>query len=240
MIDSQRPRRRALYLQVRDALAERILVGMWKPGTSVANESNLARELGVSAGTVRKALELMEGQRLIFRRQGKGTFVNDPASIELVARFCSFRSPDGERMHGRVASVEISETAANEEERQRLHVAADDLVYRIRRVHVHNSQAFMVEDATVPAARFPHLAARPGMAANITTLAREHGVLLGKAEDRISLCVATAESAKALGIASGTPVLRRERVVFVLDGAPTEWGVARCHLVGGYYRAEIN
>lgn len=54
---------RALFLQVRDAFAERIASGDWKPGFALPNEGDLAREMGVSSGTVRKALELMEGAR---------------------------------------------------------------------------------------------------------------------------------------------------------------------------------
>ncbi|HXE85900.1 MAG TPA: GntR family transcriptional regulator, partial [Hyphomicrobiaceae bacterium] len=45
---------------MRDMLAERIARREWKPGFVVPNEGELARELGVSAGTVRKALDLME------------------------------------------------------------------------------------------------------------------------------------------------------------------------------------
>ena len=51
--------------------------GEWKPGSAIPNESDLAREFGVSAGTMRKALDLMEGEHLLTRRQGRGTFVND-------------------------------------------------------------------------------------------------------------------------------------------------------------------
>jgi GntR family transcriptional regulator len=51
---------RALYLQVRDALSQRIASGEWMPGFALPNEGDLAREVGVSSGTMRKALELME------------------------------------------------------------------------------------------------------------------------------------------------------------------------------------
>jgi GntR family transcriptional regulator len=43
-----------LYLQLRDALAERISVGAWKPDAVIPNESDLAREFGVSAGPCAK------------------------------------------------------------------------------------------------------------------------------------------------------------------------------------------
>ena len=72
--------KRALYLQVRDALVQRISSGAWKPGSAIPNESDLAGEMGVSAGTVRRALQTMEADRLITRRQGRGTFVKDQTS----------------------------------------------------------------------------------------------------------------------------------------------------------------
>ena len=37
-----------LYLQVRDAMAERIAAGEWKPSATIPNEGDLAREFGVA------------------------------------------------------------------------------------------------------------------------------------------------------------------------------------------------
>jgi GntR family transcriptional regulator len=238
-LPSRRPLHRALYLQVRDALAERIASGAWKPGTPIANENELAREIGVSAGTVRKALELLEAQRLITRRQGRGTFVSDQTSGEQAARFRNFRGPDGERMQGRLASVEVAEGRVNELELRRLRLAAGDAVYRIRRVRYHAGRNFMVEDATVLAALFPRLPERREIAGNITVLASEYGVLLGGAQERISLGVPAADVAEALGIAPGTPALLRERLVFMLDGPPVELGIAYYHFPGGFYLADL-
>ena len=41
---------RPLYLQVRDALAQRIATGEWKPGDAIPNENDLARQLGDARG----------------------------------------------------------------------------------------------------------------------------------------------------------------------------------------------
>jgi hypothetical protein len=30
-----------------------------------------------------------------------------------------------------------------------------------------------------------------------------------------------------------------DRLLLTLDGQPVEWRVAHCHLVGGFYRAEM-
>jgi GntR family transcriptional regulator len=131
------PSRRALYLQVRDVLADRIARHEWGPGFTVPNESDLARELGVSTGTVRKALDRMEADRLITRRQGKGTFVNDQGSDQLACRWIRIRTADGKAVHGELRSQVISEGTAGELECSRLHLRAGDKVYRIRRVRDH-------------------------------------------------------------------------------------------------------
>ena len=69
---------KALYLRVRDALVERIANGDWKPGSAILNEVDLAREIGVSGGTVGKALKLMEAEGLVTRRRGAGVGPHDP------------------------------------------------------------------------------------------------------------------------------------------------------------------
>src|SRR5262245_61739232 len=150
MLPVDRPSKNALYLQVRDALAQRIATGEWRPGTAVPNERDLAHEIGVSSGTVRKALELLEGERLISRRQGRGTVVNDPTSDQLVCRFIRLRTADGESISGEVASQSISKGAANEPECARLRLSAGDGVYRIRRVRQHGGRKFMVADIALP------------------------------------------------------------------------------------------
>src|SRR4249920_240921 len=100
---------RPLYLQVRDALAERVATGQWKPGACIPNENDLAREFGVSSGTMRKALDLLEDQSLLTRRQGRGTFVNDQSSDALVYRFDNVHGSDGKPLVDRVDSISLTE-----------------------------------------------------------------------------------------------------------------------------------
>jgi GntR family transcriptional regulator len=61
--------RRPLYLQLCDLMVDRIATNAWKPGSALQNEGELAREFGVSPGTVRKALERLEKIRLLARFQ---------------------------------------------------------------------------------------------------------------------------------------------------------------------------
>ncbi|MEL7030333.1 MAG: GntR family transcriptional regulator, partial [Pseudomonadota bacterium] len=52
----ERPGVRPLYQQVRELFLARISSGAWRPAEALPSEQALAAELGVSQGTVRKAL----------------------------------------------------------------------------------------------------------------------------------------------------------------------------------------
>jgi GntR family transcriptional regulator len=241
MLPTDRPSIRALYLQVRDTLALRITTGEWKPGSAVPNEADLAHEMGVSPGTVRKGLELLEAQRLITRRQGRGTFVNDPTSEEVVCRFIRIRGADGESWSGRVVSQVISQGVANETECSRLQLRPGDSVYRIRRVRCHREQKFLVADVTLPAALFPRLAEMCDVPNQIGALAPWNGMLLGTARERVSLCIPPADIRELLGAPPDKPVMLLDCVLFLLGTyQPVAWRIGHVHLPEGYYLAEWN
>jgi len=230
---------RPLYLQVRDVLAGRIAKGGWKPGKPIPNELDLASEYGVSTGTMRKALDVMESERLITRQQGRGTFVNDQTSEELTMRFSAIRDANGERIAGQVELGEVTEGTANELERARLQLQIDDPVYRIRCVRLHEDRPFMVEEASMPAALFPRLTQINGFPHPIVALAQRHGILVGKAEERISVHAATPAVAVALSVPPASPIMVLDRVLLTLDGRPIEWRLGRCNLSGHHYLAEL-
>ncbi len=52
------------------------------PGARLPNEIELAEATGVSRGTIRAALSLLEQQGLIWRRQGMGSFVSEKPILE--------------------------------------------------------------------------------------------------------------------------------------------------------------
>ena len=56
---------RPLYRQVRDVLVKRIADGVWQAGEMLPSEPDIAADLGVSPGTVRKALDEMTAENLV-------------------------------------------------------------------------------------------------------------------------------------------------------------------------------
>jgi GntR family transcriptional regulator len=220
-----------IYMQLRDALAERIASGEWKPGSAIPNEGDLAREFGVSAGTMRKALALLENEHLITRRQGRGTYVNDPAAEELADRFCNTCGPTGKLIAGRFAAAKVVRASATDAEARRLRIGKEDPIWRIQRVRFDGDNPFMHEQVSLPADLFPNLNESTN---RIAFLAHQYGLLLGKAEERITIGDASQEVAAALRIPEDSPVLVLDRVVFTIDGRPVEWRVGQCRTATSY------
>ena len=69
-----------LYDQVHKHLRARILAGEWEHRQPLPPEVMLSQELGVSVGTVRKAMEKLMQEKIVVRERGRGTFVRQEAS----------------------------------------------------------------------------------------------------------------------------------------------------------------
>ncbi len=228
-----------VYAQLRDALVDRIVQGGWKAGDRLPAEDSLAREYGVSSGTVRKALDVMEAELLVTRRQGRGTFVNDPASGSNAARFIRVHRPDGSLVLGDVTTSDIVETDASEAERARLSLKGGSRVFRIQRLRLADEKPFIWEVSSVPAAMFPGLAAKPEVTGRIHSIAQEYGLLIGKAQERISVSAAAPDIAQRLGIDPGTPIAVLDRVARNTEGTTVEWRMAWCHMAQNYYEIDL-
>jgi GntR family transcriptional regulator len=57
------------------------MIAATKPGERLASEPVLAEKLGVSRATLREAMRTFETQGVIRRRQGSGTYVNQPPQV---------------------------------------------------------------------------------------------------------------------------------------------------------------
>lgn len=218
-----------LYEQVKDTIAQQIADGQWKPNLAMPNENELARVLGVSPGTMRKALDLLESEGLVVRRQGRGTFVSDPASPSVANRYTMFSTSHGGRTVGDIQLLEALVAVPTMAERLRLQLNGDDRVYRITRHRSHNGRAFVLENVAMPFALFPNLIERGLAGKNLTEIAPQYAMLLGKGEETLEAALVTPAAASVLGISSGSPVIRLSRIIKTRDGVPVQYRFGEFH-----------
>ena len=65
------------YEQAAEQIAARIREGVWRPGDRLPSERDLATQLGISRGSTREALRILEAVGWLEIRPGDGTIVRD-------------------------------------------------------------------------------------------------------------------------------------------------------------------
>lgn len=106
-----------LFEKVQDGITTKIRDGVWTPDQPIPNEIELAKLFDVSQGTVRRALKELTELGILYRRQGKGTFITtykrDMASIRPKINW--FVPDNPEKLHHRVEYIvslkQVSPTA---------------------------------------------------------------------------------------------------------------------------------
>ncbi|MGV7033809.1 GntR family transcriptional regulator [Methylobacterium symbioticum] len=219
---------RPLYRQVYDTLLRRLADAVWQPGQILPSEGQLAAELGVSQGTVRKALDALTADSLLVRRQGRGTFVAEHDDKQSVFRFFKLR-PDAGGAGTPVSRVlAITETAASVDERDRLALVRSARVVRCERLRSLDDKPCVLETISVPAALFPDLAARDLPNTLYSLYANQFGITIAVAHERLKALVLPAREAELLGVPAGTPALEVDRVALDLEERPVEWRLSLC------------
>lgn len=231
---------RPLYLQVRDAILERIKDGRWKPGASLPSEIDLYRELGVSLGTLRKALGVLDMEKIIIREPGRGTFVRDHQQGGDGSRFNPIRSSGGDTVRGEIKTKEVKLCTPTGVERSSLNLDEGDQVVRIHRIRMLGQRPFAFELLCLPNRRFPGLSERADVPDEIEELAQTWGVLVARAKAKIRVMPAPHPAAAALSIADNTAVLFLERLTFDTDAQPIEVMTGYFDLRDEYCQLEMN
>lgn len=226
---------RHLFVQVRDEIAARIASGVWKAGQMMPNEAELAAQFNVSQGTVRKALDLLESEKIITRKQGRGTFVVDHDTDEMAYRFCSIFDFEGKRVEGAI-TCECSEIGdAHEQELKNLNLVCGDHVFRSKRIHFHNEQPFMFEKISLAVRHFPNLKSENLENNRIASIAQQYGIHLAYAAERVSPANCPKDIAGRLQIEPEAMVLHLERTIYSDRAVRVEWREAWCHLQNRSY-----
>lgn len=232
---------RPLYAQVRDLLLERISSGTWKPGDLIPNEFAIAGELGVSQGTIRKALDSLAAEHLLVRKQGRGTYVAQHTPAEMLFRFFNFFDKHGQRILPDSRDTKISEGSATREEQQKLKLESAARVFRISRLRTKDCEPFIIERITLPADLFKGLSRDSQLPNTLYDhFQKVYGVTILRGTERLTVATAGAREAKALGIESGAPLLKLDRICYSLQDRPVERRISLCAMDDTAYSVELS
>lgn len=218
--------RAPLYARVERIITDRIADRTWPPGHMLPSEMELAAELGVSQGTVRRALDALYRRHVVERRQGRGTFVATHTSERALFHFFHLTDLEGGKAVPTSRVLDLARSTATEDEARCLKLKPRAAVIRIGRVRLLRGAARVVETIALPAARFRGFALPVGEEMQdelYVHYQRHHGVSVARAEDALGATVAGTKPAALLGLAAGAALLSVERVAYDLANQPVEW-----------------
>jgi GntR family transcriptional regulator len=230
---------RPLYAQVRELLMRRIASGAWQPGDALPSEPELAAEIGVSQGTVRKALDEMEAETLVVRRQGRGTYVAGHDDARILFQFfkLALDSDAHPFPESRILAVKVA--AADARATSLLDLRRGAKIVRIERLRSLADDVCIVESIVLPHALFPRIEKR-ALPNNLYELYRaQFGVTIARATERLKAVAAARREAQHLRIDVGAPLLSIDRTAWAIDGRPVEWRVSLCRTDSVHYLSDL-
>ena len=215
---------RPLYQQVRELLVQKVVSGDWGPGDALPSEFALGQELGVSQGTVRKALDALASEGILERRQGRGTFVTRHTPERSVFHFFRLRGEAGQLLTPQLVQENMIERMATDEEAAALDLQAGvSSVFSLERVRKTDTSSRLLETVVINAERVPNLHTHAPLPNAIYALYQEHyGISILEAREELRAVAAGPDEAERLHVNVGTPLLKVVRTAVDIELKPVE------------------
>lgn len=147
-----------LYHQLKQIIIEDIESGKYGIGEQLPTETELCDKYSVSRITVRRAISDLVDEKVLYRKQGKGTFVSEAKIERELISIGSFSDITTES--GKEPSTQILETRIKKPSKdlcKLLTISRDEDVLELRRLLSINDEPFIIETSHYPISRFPNL-----------------------------------------------------------------------------------
>lgn len=214
-----------LYHQLATAIEAAVEDGELAPGTRLENETDLAKRLGLSRPTLRRAMQELVDKGLIVRKRGIGTQVVGRNSFKRQLQLTSLFDDlvaSGRRPATRVVGYEV--VAADAAVADQLGVDTGSEVVHLERVRFADGEPLAVLRNWLPVDLGRSFGADELETAGLYELFRRAGVHVRIASQRIGARGATAAEADHLQVEESEALVTMERTTLDESGRAVEVG----------------
>lgn len=213
---------------IRETIEEYIEDAGLKAHDPLPPERAFSELLGVNRLSLRRALQQMAYENMLYTRHGKGTFVA-PAKYLEDTTFLSFSSgweKEGYAVTSDLLHFRVGE--ANIKSAQALDVTIGTPVYDLRRLRYVNGDPLFIERSFLPVDVCPGLNRFDfdGPRSLYATLEAEYGLALMRQEQNISITTLDAAESVLLHTGEGNSAFYTVSVSYDASDAPREYNVA--------------
>ena len=218
------------YKEIAIALKKKIIEGEFKEGELLPDQETLARTYNTSRVTVRKAIQLLIDEGLLYTRRGSGTYVrtnikkNNKDVTQMNSVFGT-SIQEGVEVTSKILRFEVR--FPTDYEFETLKIKRTDPVYDIKRVRYVKEEARSIETSIMPLKYIKDLDEDILMGSIYNYIREELGYVISAAQRVIIASKANELDSEEFGIEVGDPILETNQVVFFDDGTPFDLSKTR-------------
>jgi GntR family transcriptional regulator len=225
------PHNGKLYRSVGETLKREIATGRFADTQVLPGERELSQRLGVSRATLRRAIQELIGEGVLFHRQGAGTFIRRamPRVEQPSSRLTGFT--EDMRLRGFVASSRELESGVflpTPEEAMMLGVSPAEGVVRLSRLRLANDVPMAIEHTVVPLHFLPDPTA---IGPSLYDALEARDLRPTRGLQRLRATLLSEADAALLDVPAKSATLYIQRIAYLADGRCVEF-------TRSYYRAD--
>jgi GntR family transcriptional regulator len=212
-------------------------------GQALPAEKDLSKELDVSIGTLRKAVDELVAEGIVVRRQGRGTYVAEHDLKRLLYYFFHVVKHDADKkINPRVELVSLTSALANREEASKLQIKEGASVWHLVNCLYLDDKCVMIDHITLDKKRFKNLTRvdfinREGSIYQLYQM--KYGQTVVRSSERLRADLAGKQYSEWLGLKPDSPVLIIRRVALGIQDEPLEWRVSTLNTNQHEYFSEL-
>lgn len=217
------------YEEISAELKAMFTSGKYAPGALLPDQEQLAREFNTTRMTIRKAIQTLVSEGVVYTKRGAGTFLrkdfrrreNKLDSI-IDKPYGTTETYSGRKVTSKVLGLDARLPTSKEQDQ--LLIGPGDPVYVIRRVRYVDGQVYAYEHTVMPT-KIATITREVLMGSVYRHLAEEKGMHIGGSHRKVYAIKATREDVEALGAQLNDPVLAITQVSYTEEGEPFEYSI---------------
>lgn len=211
-----------LFKQVKETIRRKILDGTYKPHAKLPSERQMNESFSVSRITVRQALAELQREGLIFKINGKGTFVSLPKArfdVSTLRGFGESAAQIGQEAFSKLISVETD--SPSEIVRQNLQLPEGALATKVERLRYLNREPLAFDITFAPSQLGERICAADLQQRDLfDILENDCGITVATANVNIEALVCNAKLSEHLNAEPNSAALHIERTIVDQSGQP--------------------
>ena len=213
------------YYQLKEIIRQKVTGGQWTPGTPIPSERELCEQYGLSRMTARQSITELVNEGILYREQGKGTFVAQPKITQQLIQLTGF-TEDMEARSKRPATQVLNKAMVPAEEAiaTTLRIKTGQLLFKVQRLRLANGEPLAIETSQINFIGCEHLMDEDLESQSLyQLLEQKYGQPPVEADQELEARLATEEEARLLKINKGDPVLLTRRTTYTERNQPLEY-----------------